>query len=135
MGAVTSGSFFKYIVWRIINIVVAALWMAEGVLLYTERNFQAILNGNALVIIAIASITFEFWRHDIVVNSYYFMWNFMGRGICMMGLMVIRYSVLSYVAAGFSWFFGLLYIVLWFTSFTLFPVSSPSPYPPELYSS
>ncbi|KAJ2332892.1 hypothetical protein GGH92_008783, partial [Coemansia sp. RSA 2673] len=82
MGAVTSGSFFKYIVWRIINIVVAALWMAEGVLLYTERNFQAILNGNALVIIAIASITFEFWRHDIVVNSYYFMWNFMGRGIC-----------------------------------------------------
>ncbi|KAJ2002086.1 hypothetical protein GGI04_003485 [Coemansia thaxteri] len=125
MGAVTSGSFFKYIVWRIINIVVAALWMAEGVLLYTERNFQAILNGNALVIIAIASITFEFWRHDIVVNSYYFM----------MGLMVIRYSVLSYVAAGFSWFFGLLYIVLWFTSFTLFPVSSPSPYPPELYSS
>lgn len=114
------------ILWRLINVVVAALWIVVAVFYFMDGYFQIIMPGIFLVIVAVSSILFEFWRPTAVLENCYFMWNFMGRGIfyLLMGCVVLGFRTIQYVSAGFSWFFGLLYILLWFSSFTLYPVST-----------
>ncbi|KAJ2791725.1 hypothetical protein GGI18_000932 [Coemansia linderi] len=127
MGAVTTSStFFRDIAWRIVNIVVAALWIVAAGFMFSDKHFQTVMPGLFLLVVGVASIVFEFWRPVDIVDNCRFLWNFLGRG-------VLSFRVVTYVAAGFSWFFGIVYIVLWFTSFTtLFPVGSPAaPYPEQ----
>ncbi|KAJ2661580.1 hypothetical protein IWW48_002289 [Coemansia sp. RSA 1200] len=114
----------KDIVWRMINFVVAALWIAVAVFHFVDRTFQAVMPGVALIFIGVFSILFEFYRPAVVVENCYFLWNFMGRGIflLLMGCLAMGDRVINYVSAGFSWVFGFLYVVLWFTSFNLFPM-------------
>ncbi|KAJ2352580.1 hypothetical protein IWW50_006848 [Coemansia erecta] len=112
------------ILWRLINIVVAALWVVAAAFHFVDGSFQSVMPGVALLVIGVASIVFEFWRPEIILENCYFLWNFMGRGLCNMGCLVMGTRVINYVSSGFAWFFGLLYIVLWFTSFALFPVAS-----------
>ncbi|KAJ2733794.1 hypothetical protein IW152_002786 [Coemansia sp. BCRC 34962] len=136
MGAVTTTStFFRDIVWRIVNIVVAALWIVAAGFMFADKHFQTVMPGLFLLVVGVASIVFEFWRPVDIVDNCRFLWNFLGRGVLflLMGCAVVSFRVVAYVAAGFSWFFGIVYIVLWFTSFTtLFPVGSPVvPYPEQ----
>ncbi|KAI9503612.1 hypothetical protein GGI25_004866 [Coemansia spiralis] len=121
-------SMFRDIVWRLINIVVAALWIVAAAFHFVDRTFQSVMPGVALLVIGLFSIIFEFYRPAVVVENCYFLWNFMGRGLffLLMGCLVMGYRVVNYVAAGFSWFFGFMYIILWFTSFTLFPMADSS---------
>ncbi|KAJ2694317.1 hypothetical protein H4218_005668 [Coemansia sp. IMI 209128] len=136
MGAVTTSStFFRDIAWRIVNIVVAALWIVAAGFMFSDKHFQSVMPGLFLLVVGVASIVFEFWRPVDIVDNCRFLWNFLGRGVLflLMGCAVVSFRVVAYVAAGFSWFFGIVYIVLWFTSFTtLFPVGSPAaPYPEQ----
>ncbi|KAJ2614540.1 hypothetical protein H4S08_001657 [Coemansia sp. RSA 1365] len=112
-------------VWRLVNFVVAALWIVVAIFHFLDATFQAAMPGVAILIIAILSILFEFWRPEVILEHCYFLWNFMGRGIffLLMGCIVMGTRVINYVSSGFAWFFGFLYIILWFTSFTLFPVA------------
>ncbi|KAJ1759981.1 hypothetical protein GGF48_000799 [Coemansia sp. RSA 921] len=114
------------ILWRLINIVVAALWIVAAAFHFVDGSFQTVMPGVAILIVGVASIVFEFWRPELILENCYFLWNFMGRGIffLLMGCLVMGFRVVNYVSSGFSWFFGLLYIVLWFTSFALFPVAN-----------
>ncbi|KAJ2538883.1 hypothetical protein EV175_006408 [Coemansia sp. RSA 1933] len=133
------GSFTaKDLVWRVINFVVASLWIVAAAFHFVDHTFQTVMPGIALIIIGIGSILFEFYRPAVVVENCYFLWNFMGRGLflLMMGCFAMGDRVVNYVSAGFSWTFGFLYIVLWFTSFSLFPVANQSrfdiPPPPPM---
>ncbi|KAJ1892696.1 hypothetical protein LPJ66_006193 [Kickxella alabastrina] len=85
----------KDIVWRIINIIVSVLWIVAAAFHFVDGTFQSVMPGLFLLIVGFASIVFELWRPRVVLENCYFMWNFMGRGI-----------------------------LLWFSSLTLFPVSS-----------
>ncbi|KAJ1722820.1 hypothetical protein LPJ53_002789 [Coemansia erecta] len=115
------------VVWRAINIIVSALWIVAAAFHFVDGTFQSAMPGIFLLVIGLASIVFEFWRPRMVLENCYFMWNFMGRGIffLLIGCVALGYRTINYVVSGFSWVFGLLYIILWFTSFTLFPTSSP----------
>ncbi|KAI9472633.1 hypothetical protein LPJ78_003450 [Coemansia sp. RSA 989] len=119
----------KDVLWRLINIVVAGLWIVTAAFHFVDGTFQSAMPGIAILVIGVASIVFEFWRPEVILENCYFLWNFMGRGLffLLMGCLVMAYRVINYVSAGFSWFFGFLYIVLWFTSFALFPVANEPP--------
>ncbi|KAJ2780681.1 hypothetical protein H4R18_003322 [Coemansia javaensis] len=121
-------TFARDILWRLLNVVAAALWITAAAFRFVHGTFQSVMPGIALMLIGIVSVVLEFWRPEVILENCYFLWNFMGRGLffLLMGCLVIETRVVSYVAAGLSWGIGLLYIVLWFTSFTLFPVASMS---------
>ncbi|KAJ2233603.1 hypothetical protein IWW45_004044 [Coemansia sp. RSA 485] len=112
------------VVWRIINFVVSALWIVAAAFHFVDKTFQSAMPGIFLLVVGAASIVCEFYRPSAILNNCYFMWNFMGRGICKIGCVAMGYRTINYVVSGFSWFFGLLYIILWFTSFSLFPVAN-----------
>ncbi|KAJ1735104.1 hypothetical protein LPJ61_000734 [Coemansia biformis] len=114
------------ILWRLLNIVAAGLWIAVAAFHFVDRSFQAVLPGIAVLLVGVGSIVLEFWRPEVILKNCYFLWNFMGRGIffLLMGCIVMGFRSINYAATGISWGIGLLYIVIWYTSFTLFPVAA-----------
>ncbi|KAJ2575163.1 hypothetical protein GGH95_003804, partial [Coemansia sp. RSA 1836] len=81
MGATTTGTFFRDIVWRIVNVVVAALWIVAAGFMFADRHFQTIMPGLFLLVVGVASIVLEFKRPADIVDNCRFLWNFLGRGI------------------------------------------------------
>ncbi|KAJ2830660.1 hypothetical protein FBU31_002445 [Coemansia sp. 'formosensis'] len=82
MGALTTTStFFRDIVWRIVNVVVAALWIVAAGFLFSDRLFQTVMPDLFLLVVGVASIVFEFYRPVDIVDNCRFMWNFLGRGV------------------------------------------------------
>ncbi|KAI8326391.1 hypothetical protein GQ54DRAFT_307622 [Martensiomyces pterosporus] len=124
MGLKTLSGLSPSIAWPIINIIVSVLWIVAAILYFVNGYFQAVMLGIFLLVIGGTSIALEFWRPEVFVTHCFFLWNFMGRGIffLLMGCIVLGHKVFTYVATGFTWFFGVVYIALWFSSLKLYPV-------------
>ncbi|KAJ2770699.1 hypothetical protein IWQ57_002540 [Coemansia nantahalensis] len=67
------------ILWRLLNVVTAGLWVAVAAFHFVDRSFQSVVPGIALLVIGLMSIVLEFWRPDSILENCYFLWNFMGR--------------------------------------------------------
>ncbi|CAO0795263.1 unnamed protein product [Mucor circinelloides] len=104
------------IVFRVINIVVAAFMIIGGVMTCIAGGFPNFIQGIFVIIFGIMTAIFEFRLPAIITQFASFMFSFMGRGIfySFLGAITLNYGGLGLASGIIVLAFGVGYIVLHF---------------------
>ncbi|KAG2211771.1 hypothetical protein INT46_003711 [Mucor plumbeus] len=104
------------IVFRAINIVVAAFMIIGGVMTCIAGGFPNFIQGIFVIIFGIMTAIFEFRLPVIITQFASFMFSFMGRGIfyTFLGAITLNYGGLALASGIIVAVFGVAYIALHF---------------------
>ncbi|ORX58853.1 hypothetical protein DM01DRAFT_1405470 [Hesseltinella vesiculosa] len=105
------------LVFRIVNIVAAALMIVGAISLIIGGGFPNFILAVFCILFGVIVVLFEFRLHRAITKLASFLFSFLGRGLLyiFIGCIMLNYFTLSIVCGAFNIVIGAFYIIFHFT--------------------